>query len=156
MSTLSWGKNSCPGFLARPLFTIGYLNPGAVPDIQSCGILGVDIHSGITGVAGEFGIIGIGIVQPSVMATIATRHLVRYAGQPLVKSGKPELYDMELDPGQSTNVYGHPDYDEAAAELDKELDIFFREYSTAQYDLWRGGTAKGSVIRPENNNAYLS
>jgi hypothetical protein len=36
----------------------------------------------------------------------------------------------------------------AVAALDKRLDEFFSRYSDPRYDLWRGGIAKGSVIRP--------
>ncbi len=67
----------------------------------------------------------------------------------LADTGEPALYDMDNDPGQTTNVYDHPDYAETVAALDRELVAFYDQYSDAQYDLWRGGTAKGSVIRPE-------
>ena len=67
----------------------------------------------------------------------------------LKTTGEPELYDMDKDPGQNTDVYNHPDYADEVAMLDQELEVFFHEYSDEQYDLWRGGVAKGSVIRPE-------
>ncbi|MCY4154218.1 MAG: sulfatase-like hydrolase/transferase, partial [Gammaproteobacteria bacterium] len=67
----------------------------------------------------------------------------------LETTGEPELYDMDTDPGQTRNVYGAAAYADAGARMDKELDAFFRQYSDRQYDLWRGGTAKGSVIRPQ-------
>ncbi|MEM9533490.1 MAG: hypothetical protein AAGA23_21390 [Pseudomonadota bacterium] len=34
------------------------------------------------------------------------------------------------------------------AELDNRLTAFFAEYADPKYDLWEGGTAKGSVARP--------
>ncbi len=63
-------------------------------------------------------------------------------------TGFNELYDMKNDPGQLRNLYGDPDYRKIAASLDKKLDRFFAKYSDIKYDLWRGGVAKGSVIRP--------
>lgn len=67
----------------------------------------------------------------------------------LPSTGAPVLYDMRKDPGQHVNVYGQPAYAAAAAELKRQLADFFARYADPQYDLWRGGTAKGSVIRPE-------
>lgn len=64
-------------------------------------------------------------------------------------TGESELYDMVKDPGQHANVHGHPEYADIAAELERKLTYFFARYSDKQYDLWRGGTAKGSVVRPE-------
>ena len=56
---------------------------------------------------------------------------------------------MAKDPGQHANVHGRPEYAAITAELDRKLTRFFNRYSDKQYDLWRGGTAKGSVVRPE-------
>lgn len=64
-------------------------------------------------------------------------------------TGEAVLYDMEKDPGQHTNVAGDTAYAEVVAELDKKLTVFFNRYSDKTYDLWRGGVAKGSVMRPE-------
>lgn len=64
-------------------------------------------------------------------------------------TGEHELYDMEKDPGQERNVYADPAYAEVIAQLDKELESFFSQYSDKEYDLWNGGIAKGSVDRPE-------
>ncbi len=64
-----------------------------------------------------------------------------------------ELYDMQKDPGQENNLYGNPDYAEDVAELDQRLTQFFDTYSNAQYDLWRGGSVKGST---ESTQVYKS
>jgi len=64
-------------------------------------------------------------------------------------TGNHELYDMQRDPGQHRNLYGDPAYKEVVEMLDKKLTAFFSQYSAAEYDLWAGGTAKGSVARPE-------
>jgi hypothetical protein len=60
-------------------------------------------------------------------------------------TGKHELYDIQKDPEQQNNLYGNPDYAEAVSELDRRLTQFFSAYSNANYDLWQGGTVKGST-----------
>jgi arylsulfatase A-like enzyme len=60
-------------------------------------------------------------------------------------TGKHELYDIRKDPEQQNNLYGNPDYAEVISELDGKLTQFFNTYSNADYDLWRGGTVKGST-----------
>lgn len=64
-------------------------------------------------------------------------------------TGEPELYDMKADPEQTTNLYGRADYAAIVSGLSQLLTDFFERYSDPQYDLWKGGTAKGSVVRPE-------
>ena len=64
-------------------------------------------------------------------------------------TGEAELYDMQADPGQQHNLAEDPAHRETIADLDQRLTRFFERYSDPTYDLWRGGTAKGSVIRPQ-------
>ncbi len=64
-------------------------------------------------------------------------------------TGVPELYHMSDDPGQHHNLAQDPAYGDVIARLDKQMSAFYGQYSDPRYDLWRGGTAKGSVIRPE-------
>ena len=68
-------------------------------------------------------------------------------------TGEHELYDMQTDPGQEDNLYGNPDYDEVVTQLDSRLSQFFDTYSAAQYDLWQGGTVKGTT---ESTQVYKS
>ncbi len=68
-------------------------------------------------------------------------------------TGKHELYDTQKDPEQENNLYGNPDYAEDVSELDRRLTKFFDSYSNAQYDLWRGGSVKGST---ESTQVYKS
>jgi len=63
--------------------------------------------------------------------------------------GKPELYDMRNDPDQHVNLMGDSDYERIWSRLSHELHRFFGKYSEPKYDLWKGGVAKGSVVRPE-------
>ncbi|MFL2840624.1 MAG: sulfatase [Pseudohongiellaceae bacterium] len=62
--------------------------------------------------------------------------------------GESELYDMASDPGQNFNLITDSNYQDIAAELDRKVIDFYNIYSTEKYDLWKGGTAKGSVARP--------
>lgn len=71
----------------------------------------------------------------------------------LAGTGEHELYDMQTDPGQEHNLYGNPDYAEVVSELDSRLTRFFDTYSNADYDLWHGGTVKGST---ESTQVYKS
>jgi choline-sulfatase len=64
-------------------------------------------------------------------------------------TGENELYDIQKDPEQENNLYGNPDHAEVVAELDRRLTQFFDTYSNAKYDLWRGGTVKGSTESAE-------
>ena len=64
-------------------------------------------------------------------------------------TGEHALYDMDTDPQQAVNVYDDPAYADVVAELDARLVAFFDRYVDPKYDLWNGGTAKGSVDRPE-------
>ena len=34
------------------------------------------------------------------------------------------------------------------AKLSQQIQSFFEDYADPRYDLWRGGVAKGSVVRP--------
>ncbi|RLA28667.1 MAG: hypothetical protein DRR11_16335 [Gammaproteobacteria bacterium] len=68
-------------------------------------------------------------------------------------TGEHELYDIQNDPGQKSNLFGNADYVEVISQLDRRLTQFFDTYSDAQYDLWRGGTVKGST---ESTQVYKS
>jgi arylsulfatase A-like enzyme len=64
-------------------------------------------------------------------------------------TGSAELYDMKRDPEQNVNIIDDPVYRETSLALDQRLSAFFDSFSDPKYDLWNGGTAKGSVIRVE-------
>jgi len=68
-------------------------------------------------------------------------------------TGEHELYDLQNDPEQEINLFGNPDYAEVISQLDRRLTQFFDTYSDAQYDLWQGGTVKGST---ESTQVYKS
>ena len=64
-------------------------------------------------------------------------------------TGGPELYDMWEDPQQNTNLANRPEYSLLVEDLERRITAFFDHYSDPHYDLWKGGVAKGSVVRPE-------
>ena len=69
--------------------------------------------------------------------------------QRLAGVGEPELYDMKADPGQHHDLASDPAYADVVRKLSEKLSSFFEKYASSQYDLWKGGVAKGSVIRPD-------
>ena len=61
-----------------------------------------------------------------------------------VKPGKGPAYNqVELK-----NLIDDPSLASRVSALDARLDAFFSRYADSEYDLWRGGIAKGSVVRP--------
>lgn len=77
---------------------------------------------------------------------IAVARTDRYAFWKRLKgTGEYELYDVRDDPEQMNNLYGSPDHADVVSDLDIKLTTFFDTYSDVDYDLWRGGTVKGST-----------
>jgi len=58
-----------------------------------------------------------------------------------------ELYDVENDPQETTNLSGLTEYKDVEAELNAMLIEFFRKHVRAQADLWSGGTAIQNSMR---------
>jgi len=63
-------------------------------------------------------------------------------------TGKSALYDMNADPEQRNNLIDEYSHQDRLQQLDERLTAFFDTYVNDEYDLWHGGTAKGSVDRP--------
>ena len=63
--------------------------------------------------------------------------------------GSDVLFDMQADPGQLKNLAGDPAYRDVVAELDSRLTRFFGQHCDPAYDLWHGGSAKGSLDFPQ-------
>ena len=57
-----------------------------------------------------------------------------------------ELYDVEADAAESTNLIDSPDHADIIAALDRRLTEYFAQHADPQYDLWHGGTAKGRLL----------
>ena len=63
-------------------------------------------------------------------------------------SGDAVLFDLERDPWQRHDVAGDQTYSDVIVGLDERLTALFARHSDPRYDVWRGGRANGSVIRP--------
>jgi arylsulfatase A-like enzyme len=63
--------------------------------------------------------------------------------------GPNELYDMVKDPYQKNNLAEKEAYKPIIEELDKRLTEFYGVYRDPKYDLWKGGTAKGTISHPQ-------
>jgi arylsulfatase A-like enzyme len=60
-------------------------------------------------------------------------------------AGPEVLYDHQHDPHQTTNVAADAQYADVVTDLRGRVTAFFEQNSTARYDLWQGGQAKGSI-----------
>jgi len=58
-----------------------------------------------------------------------------------------ELYDVENDPGETTNLSGDELYADIEAELNGMLTEFFRRHVRAEADLWTGGAPIQNSMR---------
>ncbi len=58
---------------------------------------------------------------------------------PLNQGIKDELYDVENDPQETTNLSGNGQYESVEKELNSLLVEFFRQHVRAEADLWSGG-----------------
>jgi len=59
-----------------------------------------------------------------------------------------ELYDLHDDPGERKNVIDRAEHKHELASLIARLDEFFDTYSNPRWNLWHGGSVKGSSTRP--------
>ncbi|MCP4640070.1 MAG: sulfatase-like hydrolase/transferase [bacterium] len=69
------------------------------------------------------------------------KYIERMGGEPYT-----ELYDLQRDPGERTNVSGDSETAETQQGLRRRLHAFFDRYADPKWDLWRGGDAKGGLI----------
>lgn len=58
-----------------------------------------------------------------------------------------ELYDVESDPLETTNLSNIAEYKAVETELNSLLIEFFRKYFRAEADLWNVGTAIQNSVR---------
>jgi choline-sulfatase len=69
--------------------------------------------------------------------------------------GPGELYDMAADPHERFNVFGQPEHSAVQAELGQQLEDWFNEYATAEYDIWKGGRSKARRLHaPKDHPDY--
>ena len=84
------------------------------------------------------------------VATREWKYVKRMFGDP------PELYHLLTDPGEYANLAADPMYAEVVDELDENLSRFFDRYSTAEYDVWNGGSAKALLMYNDKNEQFES
>jgi arylsulfatase A-like enzyme len=65
-----------------------------------------------------------------------------------------ELYDLSADPGETKNLIGDPARAAVIADLDRQLTVFFERYADPQWDVWRGGTAKATLVYGNRNRRF--
>ncbi|MBT4519345.1 MAG: sulfatase-like hydrolase/transferase [Halieaceae bacterium] len=63
--------------------------------------------------------------------------------------GGDALYDMFADPEQRVNLISSVEHESIIADLNARLRAFYTTYSNPKYDLWNGGTSKGTISYPE-------
>lgn len=56
--------------------------------------------------------------------------------------GPGELYDMEIDPMERSNLFGQSEHAKKQDEMAKMLVQFFDKYADPKYDIWNGGESK--------------
>lgn len=69
--------------------------------------------------------------------------------------GEPsELYHLQTDPAENTNLFGDPGYADVAKQLGERIDAFFLQHANPVYDPWRGGTGKAILMYSERNERF--
>jgi len=76
--------------------------------------------------------------ETRVVRTPKWAYFKRFADAPNHPIGD-ELYDVELDPGETTSLVDDPAFAEIRDKLDRMLTEFFATHSRAAADLWHGG-----------------
>lgn len=94
--------------------------------------------------------------QPAFFEYITTRavqtrdwkYIKRFLATP------DELYDLAADPGETQNLIDSPPYVAKRRELDAVLTSFFERHADPQWDVWRGGTAKVTLVYGGRNRKF--
>ena len=84
------------------------------------------------------------------VATPKWKYVKRLFGDP------PELYDLDADPDEYSNLAGDPQFADVIDDLDSQLDTFFRRYADEKYDPWRGGSAKALMMYNDKNEKFVA
>ena len=62
--------------------------------------------------------------------------------------GKHELFHLSEDPGETTNLYGEPEYEETILDLKCRMEKWFQEYTNPELDGTKEGvTGSGQLCR---------
>lgn len=65
-----------------------------------------------------------------------------------------ELYDLVNDPGETRNLVADHARSAVVTDLDWQLTVFFDRYADPQWDVWRGGTAKATLVYGNRNRRF--
>ena len=72
--------------------------------------------------------------------TVGWKYVERYP------DGPHELYNLNQDPGERSNLYGQPKQLDIQKKLRSRLYQFFDRYADPKYDLWHGGQSKTHLL----------
>jgi len=86
--------------------------------------------------------------ETRVVRTRKWAYFKRFAEAPEHPIGD-ELYDVENDPGEKSNLISDPDHAKTRSTLDQMLTDFFATHVRPEADLWRGGTVLQHSERKE-------
>ena len=87
-------------------------------------------------------------ITTRVVQTRTRKYIKRFLDSP------DELFDLEIDPGETRNLIDEPDYAADLANLNRRLENFFDRYADPEYDVWKGGTAKATLIYGDRNKRF--
>lgn len=77
------------------------------------------------------------------------KYIERLFGQP------NELYNLDADPDEQTNLINDPVYQKTQLDLHQQLHEFFNYYAKPKYDPWHGGTAKAVMMYKGKNDDFI-
>lgn len=87
-------------------------------------------------------------ITTRVIQTRQWKYIKRFLDSP------DELYDLAADPAETRNLAAEPAQEAVLADLDQQLTAFFDRYADPQWDVWRGGTAKATLIYGNRNRRF--
>ncbi len=87
-------------------------------------------------------------ITTRVIQTRQWKYIKRFLDTP------DELYDLAADPGENRNLAADPTRAAVVADLDRQLTAFFKRYADPQWDVWRGGTAKATLVYGNRNRRF--
>jgi arylsulfatase A-like enzyme len=87
-------------------------------------------------------------ITTRVLQTRQWKYVKRFLDAP------DELYDLAADPGEMRNLAADPARAAVIADLDGRLTAFYDRYADPQWNVWRGGTAKATLVYGNRNRRF--
>lgn len=125
---------------------LGYLGLGDRDIANSPGRSHAALLTG--GAAGEEQAVFWEYITTRVIQTRQWKYVRRFLDAP------DELYDLANDPGETRNLAADPQRAEVVAQLGAQLTAFFERYADPRWDVWRGGTAKATLVYGNRNRRF--